>query len=217
MKKAFVIIVSIIIFGCSSDETPVDNLPYFQFTEEDNQKLINPGEVGDILIFKNQDNAELKFEITKKIREKQLHNRGYFVVGSKKFFYYDEQRIEMQSTLFTIDPPLFISLKRWPAEFNDGFDGNPEILSENSEFTATIGLNPFDNGISRAYIDYSEPMENLDINGMTYIGVRKIEIEPNEYPNPNWQLPTLRYIYFDQNKGLIGFDDVDSNEWRLQN
>lgn len=217
MKKVFVIIISIIIFGCSNDETPVDNLPYFQFTEEDNQKLINPGEVGDILLFKNQDNAELKFEITKIFLKKQLHADGGMLYTSTKYFYFDEQRVEMQSTLFTTDTPLFISLKRWPVRFEVGDNGHPEILSEISEFTAAIELSPFNNGIYTAFIDYSEPMENLVISGMTYTGVRKIEIEPNEYPNPNWQLPTLRYIYFDQNKGLIGFDDVDNNKWRLQN
>jgi len=37
------------------------------------------------------------------------------------------------------------------------------------------------------------------------------------YPNANSTLKGLTNVYFDQNKGVIGFDDIQNNEWRLQN
>jgi hypothetical protein len=32
----------------------------------------------------------------------------------------------------------------------------------------------------------------------------------------NWQLPTLEYMYFHINEGIIGFDTREGNEWRLK-
>lgn len=219
MKKLILLFAFIVSFSCSNDKNAVDNLPYFKFSEQDSEKFINPLEVGKILIYKNQNNSELKFEVIKNKTEKKLESKGNWVYASysEKFFYYDEQKIEMQSTLFSIDPPFYISLKKWPINFNNGANRNPVIISQDSRFIANIGLYPFQTGTSDLFLDYSEPIQSLTINGTTFNKVRKIEIAPNPFPNPNWQLPSLKKIYFEQNKGVIGFDDIENNEWRLQN
>ena len=90
MKKTILILVIILNLSCSNDKTEVgDGLPYFPFLQVDNDKFINSTEVGKILIYKNQNNAELKFKVLKNKTEKQLESRGTFVVGSYKYFYYD--------------------------------------------------------------------------------------------------------------------------------
>ena len=219
MKKLILLFLIILNSSCSNDKNEVgDGLPYFPFLQVDNDKFINSTEVGKILIYKNQNNAELKFKVLKNKTEKQLESRGTFVVGSYKYFYYDEQRIEMQSTLFAdgdfcCSSSFYLSLKRWPKTYQT----NPTVISQDSKFITNIGLIPFSTGVQSTFLDYSEPLINLTINGVTYNKVRKIEIAPNPFPNPNWQLPSLKYIYFDQNKGVIGFDDMQNNEWRLQN
>ncbi|MFV8333770.1 hypothetical protein ACNQGB_17720 [Flavobacterium sp. XS1P32] len=219
MKKLILLFVLIVNLSCSSDKTGVgDGLPYFQFLQVDNDKFINSAEVGKILIFKNQNNGELKFKILKNNTEKQLESKTDFVNGSYKYFYYDEQRIEMQSTLladgdFCCSSSFYLSLKRWPKTYQT----NPTVISQDSKFITNIGLIPFSTGIQNTFLDYSESLINLSINGITYTKVRKIEITPNPFPNPNWQLPSLKNIYFEQNKGVIGFDDLQNNEWRLQN
>ena len=219
MKKLILLFVIIINLSCSNDKTEVgDGIPYFQFLQVDNDKFINSAEVGKILIFKNQNNGELKFKILKNKTEKQLESKTDFVNGSYKYFYYDEQRIEMQSTLladgdFCCNSSFYLSLKRWPKTYQT----NPTVISQDSKFITNIGLIPFSTGIQNTFLDYSESLINLSINGITYTKVRKIEINPNPFPNPNWQLPSLKNIYFEQNKGVIGFDDLQNNEWRLQN
>src|SRR5690606_20500236 len=106
--------------SCSRENAEVgDGLPYFKFLQADNDKFINSTEVGKILIYRNQNNAELKLKVLKNKTEKQLESRGDFVNGSTKYFYYDEQRIEMQSTLFAdgdfcCNSSFYLSLKRWP-------------------------------------------------------------------------------------------------------
>jgi hypothetical protein len=219
MKKLILLFVLIVNLSCSDNKTEVgDGLPYFQFIQVDNDKFINSAEVGKILIFKNQNNGELKFKILKNKTEKQLESKTDFVNGSYKYFYFDEQRIEMQSTLladgdFCCSSSFYLSLKRWPKTYQT----NPTVISQDSKFITNIGLIPFSTGIQNTFLDYSESLINLSINGITYTKVRKIEITPNPFPNPNWQLPSLKNIYFEQNKGVIGFDDLQNNEWRLQN
>lgn len=219
MKKIILLLVIILNLSCSNDKTEVgDGLPYFSFLQVDYDKFINSSEVGKISIYKNQNNAELKFKVVKNKTEKQLESRGTFVVGSYKYFYYDEQRIEMQSTLFAdgdfcCSSSFYLSLKRWPKIYQT----SPTVISQDSKFITNIGLIPFSTGIQSTFLDYSEPLINLTINAVTYNKVRKIVITPNPFPNPNWQLPSLKNIYFDQNKGVIGFDDMQNNEWRLQN
>lgn len=219
MKKIILLLVIILNISCSDDKTEIgDGLPYFSFLQVDNDKFINSTEVGKILIYKNQNNAELKFKVLKNKTEKQLESRGTFVVGSYKYFYYDEQRIEMQSTLFAdgdfcCSSSFYLSLKRWPKTYQT----NPTAISQDSKFITNIGLIPFSTGVQSTFLDYSEPLISVTINTITYNKVRKIEITPNPFPNPNWQLPSLKSIYFDQNKGVIGFDDMQNNEWRIQN
>ena len=220
MKKIILSLLVIILnLSCSNDKSEVgDGLQYFQFQQTDNDKFISSTEVGKILIYKNQNNAELKFKVLKNKAEKQIESRGDFVYGSTTYFYYDEQRIEMQSTLladgdFCCDSSFYLSLKRWPKTYQT----NPTVISQDSKFITNIGLIPFSTGVQSAILDYTESLMNITINGITYNKVRKIEITPNPFPNPNWQLPSLTYIYFEQNKGVIGFDDMHNNEWRLQN
>ena len=218
MKKLILLFVVIVNFSCSKDKLEVgDGLPYFKFLPDDNDKFINSTEVGKILIYKNQNNAELKFIVLKNKTEKQLESRGTFVVGSYKYFYFDEQRIQLgdisdQPTQYYEYSSFFISVKRFPKVFQL----NPTVISSESKLITNIGLRPFDNS-ETAFYDYSESLISLTINSQVYTKVRKKTLPTNLYPNPNSTLKGLTNVYFDQNKGVIGFDDIQNNEWRLQN
>jgi hypothetical protein len=218
MKKLIILFLIAAHLGCSNDKEETSNLPYFKFQQSDSDKFIDAAETGKVLLYKNQDNAELRFKVLSNNIEKRLEDGGDFVYGTTEYFYYDEQRIEMQSTLyaegdFCCNRSFYLSLKRWPIVY----ETDPTVISEDSGFIANIGLVPFQTGIQNVFLDYSEPLLEVAINDVAYHKVRKIEITPNPFPNPNWQLPSLKSIYFDQNKGVIGFDDLQNNEWRLQN
>jgi len=61
MKKLILLFFVIASFSCSKEDSKVgDGLPYFQFTQADADKFINSNEVGKILIYKNQNNTEIK-------------------------------------------------------------------------------------------------------------------------------------------------------------
>ncbi len=219
MKKLILLFVIILNLSCSNDKNEVgDGLPYFQFKQTDNDKFIISTEVGKLLIYKNQDNAELKFKVLKNKTEKKLESKGDFVYGLYKYFYYDEQRIQFgnenaePTEYYDEFTSFYISLKRFPKVFQL----NPTVISNESIFIANIGLTPFDNS-SNAFLNYSEPLTSLTINSQVFTKVRKVILSTNLYPNPNSTLKGLTSIYFDQNKGIIGFDDIENNQWRLQN
>ncbi len=218
MKKVILLFVVILNLSCSPDKVSSgDGLSYFQFLPQDNDKFITSTEVGKILIYKNQNNDELKFKVLKNTTEKQLESRDSFVVGSYKYFYYDEQRIQLGDILeepsqYYAYDSFFISIKRVPKVFQL----SPTVISSESQLVAVIGLRPFDN-TDVAFLNYSEPLMTLTINSQVYTKVRKVTLPNNPYPHANATLKGLTSIYFDQNKGLIGFDDIQNNQWRLQN
>jgi hypothetical protein len=219
MKKLILLFVVIASFSCSNEDSKVgDGLPYFQFTQADADKFINSNEVGKILIYKNQNNTELKFKVMKNSIEKKLESRGTFVVGSYKYFYFDEQRIQfggindLPNQYYEEYYSFYIKVRRIPKVFQT----NPTVISSDSQIISNIGVRPFDNSAAPP-IFFNEPILSLTINSTVYNKVRKIAIPTNPYPNVNSSLKGLTFVYYDQNKGIVGFDDVENNMWRLQN
>ena len=219
MKKLILLLLIITNISCSKDSSEVgDGLSYFQFIQADSDKFINSTEVGKILIYKNQNNAELQFKVIQNKIEKKLESKGTFVVGSYKYFYFDEQRIQfggvndVTNQYYDEYYSFYISLKRYPKIFQT----NPTVISSDSQIISNIGVRPFDNSEAPP-IFFNEPIISLTINSTVYNKVRKIAIPTNPYPNVNSSLKSLTFVYYDQNKGIVGFDDVENNMWRLQN
>lgn len=223
MKKLILFIVLVASLSCSNDKKPIEeNFLYFQFLPIDNEYFIRGYGVNEVITFSNQKNEDIKFKVLISRKSKQLYSKGSWVYGSTKYFYYDEQRIEMGDLSevpiqYNQDNKFYISIKRWPVNFNDGANGEPTVLSQESRLTINIGLIPFNTGVQSILLNFSETLQNLTIKGKTYINVRKIVIPPNPYPNINLTPKSLQFIYYDQNYGVIGFDDIENNEWRLQN
>ena len=219
MKKLILLLFIITNLSCTKESSEVvERLPYFKFTQADTDKFINSNEVGKILIYKNQNNTELKFKVMKNNIEKKLESRGTFVVGSYEYFNYDEQRIQfgeiddLPNQYYNEYYSFYIRVRRAPKVFQT----NPTVISSDSQLISNIGVRPFDNSEAPP-IFFNEPIISLTINSTVYNKVRKIAIPTNPYPNVNSSLKSLTFVYYDQNKGIVGFDDVENNMWRLQN
>ena len=218
--KLFIIILLITITSC--DNQSLDNLlPYFKFKTEDTQNLLILPELNSRITFINQNNEELHFDIVKSELGKQLYGRGNWVTSTiKKYFYYDEQEIHLRSTLLDInDIHRYIEIKvqRWPKEFNDGRNGQPEIISEESLLVLKIEHSSFNNSGPNTYINNFNNYINLTIDNKVYQKVKKINLTTTtSFSTNNWPLPSLNYLYYEINEGIIGFDDRNGNEWRLK-
>ncbi|MFY7669879.1 hypothetical protein ACOSP6_02195 [Tenacibaculum sp. MEBiC06402] len=218
MKKIVLFSICInLLFSCSDKINNNLDLPYFQFQNEDQEKLLQLPELNKQLTFVNQNNNELTFDVVKSENGRQLHQRFNMPFGSTKYFYYDKQQLSLQSTLFDENHThcvLAIHIKKWPVEFYDPRNGNPITLSKESKLTATLDYGAFNN-IGR---DIEVPYTNfglLTINNKLYNKVLTIDLTNTGSYNIDWPLPSVNYIYFDINEGFLGFDDTEGNQWRL--
>jgi len=218
IKKIILLSFVIVNFSCSKDKVSSgDGLPYFQFLQVDNDKLLSTEQVGKMLIFKNQNNDELVFEIVKNEKEKKLYSKGNWVYASysEKYFYYDQKNIELQCTLNT--PNLIICISKWQTSFSDGSNGTNVSVSNTSKMVANINVSNFNSSDPARYFEYYYPTISLVINGNIFNKVVKMVIPNTQINNPGWLLPKINFLYYDHYKGVIGFDDINNNEWRLQN
>jgi|TARA_B110001469_G_C9470418_1_gene236471 hypothetical protein len=221
MKKILIFYILITSLISCNDNQDLDNLdlPYFEFKKEDYTSFLELPELNKKITFENQNNEKLVFEVIKSENKKELHLTGSFVYGSTKYFYYDEQKIYLRSTLFDYDDTsryVEISLKRWPIKFNDGRNGKPRVISNESQLITNINYAPFNNTGQHINVSYLNKM-TLVINGVDYNKVIKVDLTNTESISNNWwNIPSLNYFYFDVNKGILGFDDKQGNIWRVK-
>lgn len=223
MKTKYLILIIFTYFifiSCSENEKNINSnyshLPYFQFQNEDIPNLLNLPVLNSKLTFINQDNDELYFDVVKSETEKQLHSRGNWVTSSSiKYFYYDEQELLLKSNItHPNNDPVKINIRRWPTELDTNIF--PHILSKTSIFQTYISVKPFNNKNGTINIKYNNTFVELYINNKLFHKVIKIDLTNKPTSNNFSELPSLDYIYFDVNEGIIGFDDRNGKEWRLK-
>lgn len=220
INSILLILIFSILISCSDNNNNNNdfypNLPYFEFKNEDIPNLLNLPELNSILTFINQNNEELYFDVTKSESERQLYSKGNWVTSSTdKLFYYDMQEIYLKPTnIHESYNPIKIILKRWPVELKTNI--YPVVISEDSNFKAYLYYRPFNNQDQSININYNNPITSLIVNDRSYDKVLKVDLTNRVIVYNNWPLPSLNYIYFDINEGIIGFDDRNGNEWRLK-
>jgi len=114
-------------------------------------------------------------------------------------------------------------LQRYPvgANYNSQYPivGTPAFYGYMS-FPLWNGFNGTDTSDNSISINFNLPTTSMNINGNTYSKVRIFESGKTEILDSNATLPfypkKVNKIYYDQNSGIIGFDDLNGKNWRLQ-
>jgi hypothetical protein len=217
INSILIILAFSILISCSENDNDFSsNLPYFEFKNEDTPNLLNLPKLNSRLTFINQNSEELYFDVMKSESGRQLYSRGNWVYGSTKYYYFDEQSLYLRSSLFDKDDTYSffeISIRRVPVEFD--WRVFPVILSKESRLITNIRYVTFNNKGQGIGIEYRNLIEMNFLN-KNYKKVIKVDLTKTEAFSNNWPLPSLNYIYFDINEGIIGFDDRNGNEWRLK-
>ena len=180
-----------------------DNLPYYKFSHEDYERLLNPFSFDTDLVFSNSENEEIKFQLVKSTLGKKVFKN----FGFKKCFFYDEQEIQFKVSK-NENSNLSYNLKKFLISSSKCEEKS--IYSSNSKFIATIDFD-FKNYKNTFVVDYQKPISTIIINGKVYTNLLVLESGNTIYD----QIKTLTKIYFDIKKGIIGFDDFFGKEWRL--
>jgi hypothetical protein len=175
-----------------------DNLPYYRFNAYDYEKLLNPSDSEQTVVFKNQNQEEMKFKLIKstlgKKTFKTLDNDNFW----QKHFCFDEQEIVLECS--KIDAKLIYNLKKFPSKTHQ-FKNDFHFYSH-SKFIATIQFRLWNNN-NLITVDYSKSFSTLIINSVFYTKVRVLETNNHQK------------IYFDEQNGVIGFDDIEGNIWMV--
>ncbi|RZJ65606.1 MAG: hypothetical protein EOO50_13220 [Flavobacterium sp.] len=207
MKKTLAIISAFLVLGCASDDSSNDvsmlpGLNYYKFTSAHNARLLNTTlNKGKIISFSNQSGQMIRYKVAARFKGRSADVSGDFSGGGITNFYYDEQRVSLESLDF--------------------------VESQNSGMSFTIFKNSASGLKARFFLDrwngQSEDfvISNIDgllqafsANGKTYPKVIVINSNSDDSVVVDGFPKNAITVYYDLNYGIVGFDDLDGNEWR---
>jgi hypothetical protein len=227
MRNSLVmILVSLLLLNCSeNNDSSSIGVACYKFRNSDLEKLL-PYVENQIIVFKNQNGEERKFKVSsvdKNYRKSYLTSGiGIFTNNASVIYDYDQKQIAFEEFPSAIKS-FEINVARSPINYELAKSNN--ITEYPSIFSGGIQYFPYWNGEvgSKSWeiyipIDYSLGKTNLSCNGVEYNDVLFLKSNNNqitESNNPNY-VRNVNILFFDEKKGLIGFDDLDGKEWRLQ-
>lgn len=223
MSKKATLFLIVILVGCSKPDAFNENkVAYYNFKETDKEKLLLYTE-NQQLNFRNQFGEERVFEVTsvsKNFRQSYTVGMCFFTSYAAKYFDYDRKEINFSGSMCG---QFNIVFTRWPL--------NTDLAKSNlnveypSSFNGFISYFPYWNGLdnqnnssSHINIVFGLYRRSLTINNKIYDNVIRIESNnTNAIPTSNQNCPkNVNIIYYDLKSGIIGFDDLDNKNWRLQ-
>lgn len=213
MKKilAFFVLVPL-LFGCTEDSDSGNSqfdVPYYKFTSSDTNFLLkNTYSRNSTVTFKNQMNALINFKVISNETQKREFAPGTFSGGGLLLNYFDNKTIVLKSLTHT-ESEHYLILQIYK------FDAN----SINGGFSFYMW-----NGLASGYLNTqlsynmrTASKSTMMLNNVTYQNVITLNSEsPYAYPNENYTI-NVNKLYYDITSGVIGFDDLDGNQWRLVN
>ena len=225
MKKLTILIFSFlfITFFINCIRENDDGLPYYQFTSDDHTKLITPPQVGTELKYKNQDDEVITFKVLASDLGKASFITGDFYGSfSSAEFHYDRQQIKMSYNEYP-QSICEINLERYPVGSN--YQTSPAVVGTPKfygyfTFPLWNKYNDTDELHNEILIDFALPIVTMTFNDKTYSKVRVFESNRTEILHldnpPPFRPQSVHKIYYDQNNGIIGFDDLYGKSWRLE-
>ncbi len=217
------VLIQFFLTNCSKNEPRGDGLPYYEFTQEERNKLIIKPKIGDEIIYRNQNDEIIKFKVYTSERGKTTEQRGTFVSDYvNKYFHYDHQQISMRYLERYEYTDCKITIRKYPVDSNYSIQppviGTPKFYGyfEFPLWNGYYGTNKFDNTI---FIYFDNPI-TMSFNGKTFTKVLIFESNKTEILDAGNELPlytkNVNKIYYDYNYGIIGFDDLNGKMWRIQ-
>lgn len=222
MKNVFVTILTVLaLVSCQTDESTEQEYPYYQFGETEQKFIINHEyKEGDILVYKNEDNESLHFEVVEVTERKaRQFSEGTFSGGGGHMqAYFDSKIIRLEiiengTNYSCCDQINYVFSKREDV-FRVGLKF-PLWNQSSASFIDEI-QNPIDITID---YKYGYTYQNLTLNGVNYDSVLKFESEtPNRLYNDSTNIDILvNEIFYDLGFGIVQFKDTDGKLWSLTN
>lgn len=208
MKKMLLFLSVLVVFGCASDDSESNllGLDYYKFSSSDNDRLLNSSlNKGKTVTFRNQSGQTISYKVTTSVKRRTEQGSGTFSGNGLTDYYFDEQIVSLDAVGFENNENSGIYLWVYKssafgltAQFNfdrwndGGYYGKEEFVISNISNLQTISTN------GKTFGKVIVVNSNLDSS-----------VQRNGFPINAFK------VYYDLNYGIVGFDDVEGNEWRL--
>ncbi|WP_299781496.1 hypothetical protein [uncultured Formosa sp.] len=215
-------IVIFIFSGCEIDHNE-ETYPYYKFESEDDTLLIKYNYIpNQIITYKNQFNKKLNFRVISNITEKRgSYSRGTFSGGGGLLVnYYDSKIIRLE----IIENPSNTSNSGDYSKVNYVFSKNKSVFVNGFNFpmwniTSFYSINELQDNVNVYLSDFNEiPKTEMSINNHVFKAVVVIDSNSDESLNNSSFGPLLQNvnkIFYDYDFGIVQFNDVDGNEWKV--
>lgn len=216
LKNILLLSFIMVILGCEPIENNPDTRAYYKFSNADLKKIPSYYNNQNLIFTNNNDSSILiKVGKTNEIN-KNIYGEGWgmYSAYAVTFFHYDEKSILFHFPLTKNDFELYI--KKWPVSLDSAKKKRTSI--QPNYLDMQFFKFPKWNGklkdffYKNIHINEYEERTTLVINGIAYHDVIKISSNDTTLINEN----TIHTIYYAEEFGILGFDDLDGNLWRIQ-
>lgn len=223
MKKLITLItITIFLNSCTDfgldENTSIDNRAYYQFSPTE-QSSIPTFTKDQHITFKNQKHDTITYIMYRhhnNIKKLYAVGMGFLSTYADEYYYYDNVKYDFYNANGT-------------GQFNLNFTKSPddwELAKSNktilqaSSFHATInnfpGWNGLDNNGDRTGLieifKHKASKGYLNINGKSYYDVFFIRSNNTS----TYDSSQVNTIYYKEQLGILGFDDLKGNKWRIK-
>ena len=213
MKKilAFFVLVPL-LFGCTEDTSSGNSqfdVPYYKFTSSDTDFLFkNAYRKNSIVTFKNQLDAVISLKVASNDTQKREFAPGTFSGGGLLINYFDNKTIVLKSLTHT-ESNHYLIIQIYKLDANRIYGGFSFYM-----------WNGLASGYLNTHIDYNmrtASKSTMQVNNVTYQNVITLNSESTyAYTYENYTM-NVNKLYYDVTNGVVGFDDLAGNQWRLVN
>lgn len=217
--------------GCSEDDVKERcnfTDPTYSFTEEQEEKRITYNYFeGQIIQYKNENSDILNFEVT----EVDNCARGYYPISGPGFFLSSSNNRKPQHT-FDSQVIRMVLLEHDTNQYAYREQMHYYVNKSHSSFKQSLNFPLWNVSINRFGLSGSQNPANLflrkgefieigmfQINNVIFNKVTKFESGSNQIRNSSSTssnlLHNINVIYYDQNFGVIRFDEIDGTVWEV--
>jgi len=217
MKKLLLLTATLTIIlmnGCSKKN---EDTAHYQFTTEDNQKMLDFID-NDTIVYQNQLNQEIKYVAEKGdgIQKRQYTTDQWLKPYEfNYYFYYDYKHLYVQQVKTVEGLSCFGMIyyfSRMPIDIRDATVNSYELLE--SELVASFSIDRY-NKEELLRVDFKAARSEMLIGDTLYKHVTTYKSGNNDAIE-GLCTKDFNVIYYDDHKGIIGFDDVYGNQWRIK-
>lgn len=204
----------IMMIGCSKKNK---DAAHYQFTAEDKQKILDFID-NDTIVYQNQLNQEIKYFGAKGYGiQKYQYVTDHWLMPHEYnyYFYYDNKQLFVSQISTGEGVNCFgmsYDFKRMPIDIRKARANSDDLLE--SELVASFSIDRY-NSDEWLRVDYKASKSEMLIGDTLYKHVTTYK-SGNNNAISGYCTRDFNVIYYDDYKGVIGFDDVYGNQWRIK-